>query len=259
MPVTSSISKAHFRMAPAELQELHKQLQELLEKGFIRPSHLPWGAPVLFVKNKDGSVRLCIDYRWLNKVTIKNKYPLPRVDDLFDQLKSASVFSKINLRSGCHQLKIKEEHIHKTAFRTGYGHYEFVVMPVGLTNALAAFMDMMNQVLDGFLDQFFIVFIDNILIYSRSKQEHEEHLQLALQTLKEHQLYAKFLKCEFWMDQVAFLGHVISKDGVMIDPTKLEAVKECRQSKNATEICRFLGLAGIIGSSLKGFPKSPFP
>ena len=225
VPGTSSISKAPYRMAPAELQELYKQLQELLEKGFIRPSHSPWGAPVLFVKKKDGSMRLCIDYRELNKVTIKNKYPLPRVDDLFDQLKGASVFSKIDLRSGYHQLKIKEEDIQKTAFRTRYGHYEFVVMPFGLTNAPAAFMDMMNRVFDGFLDRFVIVFIDDILIYSRSKEEHEEHLRLVLQTLKEHQLYAKFSKCEFWLDQVAFLGHVISKDGVMVDPTKVEAVK----------------------------------
>ncbi|KAL5545301.1 hypothetical protein UlMin_009085 [Ulmus minor] len=186
LPGTSPISKAPYRMAPAELRELQTQLQELLDKGFIRPSHSPWGAPVLFVKKKDGTLRMCIDYRELNKVTIKNRYPLPRIDDLFDQLKGASIFSKIDLRSGYHQLKIKEGDILKSAFRTRYGHYEFLVMPFGLTNAPAAFMDLMNRVFKEYLDKFVIVFIDDILIYSRSRDEHAEHLRVALQTLKEH-------------------------------------------------------------------------
>ncbi|KAL5559110.1 hypothetical protein UlMin_035321 [Ulmus minor] len=167
-------------MAPAELKELQLQLQELLEKGFIRPSHSPWGAPVLFVKKKDGTFRMCIDYRELNKMTIKNKYPLPRIDDLFDQLKGAAVFSKIDLRSGYHQLKIKESDVPKTAFRTRYGHYEFLVMPFGLTNAPAAFMDLMNRVFTEYLDKFIIVFIDDILIYSKNREEHEEHLRKEL-------------------------------------------------------------------------------
>ena len=182
-------------MAPAELKELQSQLKEMLDNGFIRPSHSPWGAPVLFVKKKDGSLCLSIDYRELNKVTVKNKYPLPRIDDLFDQLKGAKVFSKIDLRSGYHQLRIKDEDIPKTAFRTRYGHYEFTVMPFGLTNAPAAFMDLMNRVFRRHLDEFVIVFIDDILIYSKSPEEHEEHLRIVLQTLKENQLYAKFSKC----------------------------------------------------------------
>jgi hypothetical protein len=162
----------------------------LLDKGFIRPSNSPWGAPVLFVKKKDGTFCLCIDYRQLNKVIVKNMYPLPRIDDLFDQLKGARVFSKIDLRSGYHQLRIKEQDIQKTAFRTRYGHYEFLVMPFGLTNAPTMFMDLMNQVFRPYLDQYVVVFIDDILVYSNSHLEHEQHLRVVLQTLRENQLYA---------------------------------------------------------------------
>lgn len=166
LPQTAPVSKAAYRMAPAELKELQTQLQELLERGFIRPSHSPWGAPVLFMKKKDDTFRMCIDYRELNKVTIKNKYPLPMIDDLFNQLKGVVIFSKIDLRSGYHQLKIKEGDIPKTTFRIRYGHYEFLVMPFGLTNAPAAFIDLMNRIFRDYLDKFIIVFIDDILIYS---------------------------------------------------------------------------------------------
>ncbi|KAL3749910.1 hypothetical protein ACJRO7_010955 [Eucalyptus globulus] len=197
MPGTTPISKAPYQMAPTELKELKTQLQELLDKGFIRPSVSPWGAPVLFVKKKDGSMRLCIDYRELNKVTVKNKYPLPRIEDLFDQLQGAQVFSKIDLRSGYHQLKIKIDDVPKTAFRTRYGHYEFLVMPFGLTNAPAAFMDLMNRVFREYLDKFIVVFIDDILVYSKSLEEHKQHLRFVLQTLHEKKLYAKFSKCDF--------------------------------------------------------------
>ncbi|CAH9086750.1 unnamed protein product, partial [Cuscuta epithymum] len=212
-PGTKPISIPPYRMAPAELNELKTQLQELLDNGFIRPSHSPWGAPVLFVKKKDGTLRMCIDYRQLNKVTIKNRYPLPRIDDLFDQLRGATVFSKIDLRSGYHQLKIKEDDIPKSAFRTRYGHFEFLVMSFGLTNAPTAFMDLMNRVFHKYLDRFVIVFIDDILIYSKSEEEHEEHLILVLETLREKQLYAKFSKCEFWLKEIGFLGHVVSGSG----------------------------------------------
>ncbi|KAI3773867.1 hypothetical protein L1987_48406 [Smallanthus sonchifolius] len=180
-------------------KELSTQLQDLLDKGFIRPSSSPWGAPVLFFKKKDGTFRMCIDYRELNKVTIKNRYPLPRIDDLFYQLQGSSFCSKIHLRSGYHQLRVLDEDISKTAFRTRYGHYEFMVMPFGLTNAPAVFMDLMNRVCKPYLDQFVIVFIDDILIYSKNEEEHEGHLRLILEILKQEQLYAKFSKCEFWI------------------------------------------------------------
>ncbi|KAL0561248.1 hypothetical protein IC582_001670 [Cucumis melo] len=223
-PGTAPISRAPYRMAPAELKELKVQLQELLDKGFIRPSVSPWGAPVLFVKKKDGSMRLCIDYRELNKVTVKNRYPLPRIDDLFNQLQGATVFSKIDLRSGYHQLRIRDSDIPKTAFRSRYGHYKFIVMSFGLTNAPAVFMDLMNRVFKDFLDSFVIVFIDDILIYSKTEAEHEEHLHQVLETLRANKLYAKFSKCEFWLRKVTFLGHVVSSEGVSVDPAKIEAV-----------------------------------
>ena len=214
---------------------------------------------MLFVKKKDGTLRMCIDYRELNKITIKNKYPLPRIDDLFDQLKGASVFSKIDLRSGYHQLRIKEGDVPKTAFRTRYGHYEFLVMPFGLTNAPAAFMDLMNRVFKDYLDKFVIVFIDDILIYSKSKEEHEEHLKIALRILRQHQLYAKFSKCEFWLEKVHFLGHVVSKEGISVDPAKIEAVSKWPAPKNVIEVRSFLGLAGYYQRFVEGFAKIAAP
>ncbi|GKE29939.1 putative nucleotidyltransferase, ribonuclease H, partial [Tanacetum coccineum] len=240
------VARSPYRLAPSEMQELSSQLQELQDKGFIRPSHSPWGAPVLFVKKKDGSFRMCIDYRELNKLTVKNRYPLPRIDDLFDQLQGARYFSKIDLRSGYHQLRVHEEDISKTAFRTRYGHFEFTVMPFGLTNAPAVFMDLMNRVCKLYLDKFVIVFIDDILIYSRSKEEHEDHLRLVLELLRQEKLFAKFSKCEFWLQEVHFLGHVINQDGIHVDPSKIEAVKNWEAPTSPTEVRSFLGLAGSI-------------
>ena len=218
IPGTEPISIPPYRMAPAELRELKAQLEELLSKGFIIPSISPWGALVLFVKKKDGSLRLCINYRKLNRVTIHNQYPLPRIDELFDQLQGSRVYSKIDLRSGYHQLRVQENDVLKTAFRTRYGHYEFLVMPFELTNAPAAFIDLMNRVFQLYLDRFVIVFIDDILVYSGSSEEHSEHLRIVLQTLRERQLYAKLSKCQFWLDKVEFLGHVILAKGVSVDP-----------------------------------------
>nr|GFB55716.1 putative reverse transcriptase domain-containing protein [Tanacetum cinerariifolium] len=191
VPGAAPVARAPYRLAPSEMKELADQLQELTDKRFIRPSSLPWGAPVLFVKKKDGSFRMCIDYRELNKLTVKNRYPLPRIDDLFNQLQGSSVYSKIDLRSGYHKLRVQEEDILKTAFITRYGHYEFQVMPFGLTNASAVFMDLMN----------------------RDEKEHEEHLRQILKILKMKELYAKFSKCEFWIPKVQFLGHMIDSQG----------------------------------------------
>ncbi|GJV27749.1 putative reverse transcriptase domain-containing protein, partial [Tanacetum coccineum] len=199
MPGVAPVARTPYRLAPSEMKELSEKLQELSDKGFIRPSSSPWGAPVLFVKKKDGSFRMCIDYRELNKLTVNNRYPLPRIDDLFDQLEGSSIYSKIDLRSGYHQLRVREEDISKTAFRTQYGHYKFQVMPFGLTNAPAVFM---NRVCKPYLDKFVIVFIDDILIYSKNKNEHEEHLKAILELLKKEELYAKFSKCEFWIPKV---------------------------------------------------------
>jgi hypothetical protein len=213
----------------------------------------------LFVKKKDGSIRLCIDYHELNRVTIKNKYPLPRIDDLFDQLQGAQVFSKIDLRSGYHQLKIKSEDIPKTAFRTRYGHYEFLVMPFGLTNAPAVFMDLMNRVFHEYLDRFVIVFIDDILVYSKSLEEHEDHLRIVLQILRDKKLYAKLKKCEFWLNQVVFLGHVVSKDGITVDPSKIEAMVSWDRPTNVSEVRSFLGLAGYYRRFVEGFSRIAAP
>ncbi|GJV36698.1 putative reverse transcriptase domain-containing protein [Tanacetum coccineum] len=244
IPRATPVARAPYRLAPSEMQELSNQLQELADQGFIRPSTSPWGAPVLFVKKKDGSFRMCIDYRELNKLTVKNRYPLPRIDDLFDQLQGSSVYSKIDLRSGYHQLRVRDEDIPKTAFRTRYGHYEFQVMPFGLTNAPAVFMDLMNRVCKPYLDKFVIVFIDDILIYSRNKEEHANHLRIILELLKKEKLYAKFSKCDFWIHIVQFLGHLIDSQGLHVDPAKIEAVKNWTSPTTPTEIRQFLGLAG---------------
>ena len=241
------------RMAPVELQELKVQIQELLGKGFISPSTSPWGAPVLFAKKKDKTLHLCIDYRQLNRFTIKNRYPLPRIDDLFDQLRGARVYSKIDLRIGYHQLRVREADIPKTAFRTRYGHFEFTVMPFGLTNAPVASMDHMNRVFQPYLDQFVVVFVDDILIYSQSEVEHEDHLRIVLQLLRDHQLYAKFSKCEFWLAEVGFLGHMVSASGVSVDPGKVEAVMCWERPKSVFEIRSFLGLVGYYRRFIEDF------
>ncbi|GJT75290.1 putative nucleotidyltransferase, ribonuclease H [Tanacetum coccineum] len=244
IPGVMPVAKSPYRLTPTKMEELSNQLKELHDKGFIRPSSSPWGASVLFVKKKDGSFRMCIDYRELNKLTIKNHYPLSRIDDLFDQLQGSRYLSKIDLGSGYHQMRVHEDDIPKTAFRSRYGHFEFTVMPFELTNALAVFMDLMNRVCRPSLDKFVIVFIEDILIYSKTKQEHEMHLRLILDLLKKEKLYAKFSKCEFWLQEVQFLRHVLNSNDIYVDPGKIEVVKNWEAPKSPTEVLSFLGLAG---------------
>ncbi|KAA3486485.1 DNA/RNA polymerases superfamily protein [Gossypium australe] len=241
---TTLISIAPYRMAPTELKELKGQLQELTDRGFARSIFSPCGASVLFVKKKDGSLRLCIDYRQLNKVTIKNNYPLPRIDGLFDQLKGATVFSKIELRFGYYQLRAKESDVPKTTFKTRYGHYEFLVMPFGLTNAPAVFMDLMNRIFRPSLDRFVVVFIDDILVYSRDENEHANHLRIVLHTLREKQLYLR---------KVGFLGHIVSVKGIRVDRNKISTIINWKPPKNVSEVKSFLGLVGYYRRFVKGF------
>ncbi|GJR23182.1 putative reverse transcriptase domain-containing protein [Tanacetum coccineum] len=255
IPGAAPVARAPYRLAPSKMKKLSEQLQELSDKGFIRPSSSPWGAPVLFVKKKDGSFRMCIDYRELNKLTVKNRYPLLRIDDLFDQLQRSNLYSKIDLRSGYHQLRVREQDIPKTTFQTRYGHYKFQVMPFRLTNAPAVFMNLMNQVCKPYLDKFVIVFIDDILIYSKDKKEHEEHLKAILELLKKEKLYSKFSKCEFLILKVQFLGHVIDSRGIHVDPSKIESIKDWASPKTPTEIRQFLGLAGYYRRFIEGFLK----
>ena len=255
IPGTEPISIHPYRMAPAELRELKAQLEELLSKGFIRLSISPWGDLVLFVKKKYESFRLCIDYRQLNRVTIRNQYPLPRIDELFNQVQGSRVYSKIDLRSGYHQLRVWESDVPKTAFRTRYEHYEFLMMPFGLTNAPTSFIDLMNQVFQTYLDRLVIVFIDDILVHSGSPEEHSEHLRIVFQTSRERQLYAKLSKCQFWLDRVTFLGHVISVEGVSVDPQKIEAIISWKPPKNVSEVKSFLCLAGYYRKFVEGFSR----
>jgi hypothetical protein len=258
-PGTTPISKRPYRMPPAELAELKKQLQELLDKGFIRPSTSPWGCPALFVKKKDESLRLCIDYFPLNAVTIKNKYHLPRIDVLFDQLVRAKVFFKIDLRSGYHQIKIRASDISKTAFSTRYGLYEFLVISFGLTNALAYFMYLMNSVFMPELDKFVVVFIEDILVYSKNEKEHAGHLHVVLQRLREHRLYAKLSKCDFWLKEIKFLGHTMSQAGIVVDPDKVQEVMNWKPPTTVRQIRSFLGLAGYYRRFIPDFSRIAKP
>jgi hypothetical protein len=258
-PGTAPIAKAPYKMSPVELVELKIQLQDLQDKDFIRPSSSPWGCLALFVSKKDKDICLCVDYWPLNAVTIKNKYPLPCIDILFDQLVGAQVFSKIDLRFGYHQIKIRAKDIPKTDFSMRYRFYEYLVMSFGLTNASAHFMYLMNFVFIPELDKFVVVFIDDILVYSKSMEEHEEHLWVVLQRLQDHQLYAKFSKCEFWINKVSFLGHVISPEGIVVEPDKVRDVLDWKPPKSMHQVRSFLGLADYYRRFILNFSKIAKP
>ena len=209
------------------------------------------------MEKKNDTLRMCIDYRKINKVTMKNRYPLPKIEDLFDQLKGAGVFSKIDLRSRYYQLRVKDVDVSNTAFRTRYGHYEFLVMSFELTNAPTAFMDLMNRVFRPYVDQFVVVFIDDILVYSKDAQEHEHHMRIVMEMLRENKLYDKLSKCDFCLKEVSFLGHIVLAKGIRVDPIKIEVVVNWKPPRNVTEVRSFLGLAGYYRRFVKGFSVIP--
>ena len=235
------------------MNELTTQLEGFIAKGHVRPSKSPFGAPVLFVKKKDGTRRMCFDYRGLNKITIKNRYPLPRIEELLDRLHGAKYFSKLDLRSGYHQVRIAEGDEHKTAFRTRYGHYEFTVLPFGLTNAPATFMHLMQEIYRPYLDKSVLVFLDDVLIYSKTKAEHKIHCREALTVLRNAKLYAKMSKCEFFKERIDFLGHTVSAAGISMNSFKVDAIRDWPAPTSVPEMRSFLGLAGYYRKFVKGF------
>ena len=252
-------SRPTYRLSYVETDELKKQLADLSAKGFIKPSTSPFGAPVLFVHKKEGTLRLCVDYRALNKITIKNRYPLPRIEELMDRLAGAQYFSKIDLYSGYHQIRIKKEDTHKTAFRTRYRHYEFLVLPFGLMNAPATFMTLMNDIFREHLDDFVIIYLDDILIYSKTKEEHLQHVRLVLKTLRKHHLYAKAKKCELIRRKVEYTGHYISADGIAVDPRNITTIRDWPAPTNPSEVRSFLGLASYYRKFVQGFSATATP
>ena len=223
-------------MSHTELDEIKKQVEKLLHMSFVRPSKSPWASPVLFASKKDGSLRFCVDYRALNRFTVKNSYPLPRIDMLMDQIGGAKYFSTIDLRSGYHQMRISEENIPKTAFSTRYGHYEYTVVPFGLTNAPAAFMSITNDVFRDYTDSFVMVYLDDILIYSNSWSEHLQHIKLVLNRLRKHKLYAKPSKCAFGVQEVEYLGFVLRAGKITMNPNKTIAIEVCERPTNKREL-----------------------
>jgi hypothetical protein len=259
MPGVAPPAKAPYRMSHEELKELKVQLEELLPKGYIKPSKSSYGALVLFVHKKDGTLRMCVDYRVFNKATVKNRYPLPRIDDLFDRLSRVKVFSRIDLRLGYYQIRIAEGDEEKTACRIRYGSYEFLVMPFGLTNAPATFCTFMNDMFREWLDDFVIVYIDDILIYSSFLEEHEEHLCKVFQRLKENKLYAKLEKCEFRVTEMEFLGHRITQEGLMMDDHKVKAILDWEPPKSVPALRSFLRLASYYCKFIKNFAKIATP
>ena len=242
-----------YRMSPLELKEVHRQLEEMLESGWIRPSTSRFGAPILFARKKDGSLRMCVDYRELNKITRKNRYPLPRIDELLDNLHGATVFTSLDLYKGYHQVRIKDEHVERTAFRTRFGLFEYTVMPFGLTNAPATFMNMMNDVLRPYLDKFVVVYLDDILIFSRTPEEHTQHLRLVFEALRKYDLRLQLRKCSFGRSEVTFLGHNVSRDGIKPEPAKVAAVKDWPLPRNLKEIRSFLGFTNYYRRFVRNY------
>ena len=258
-PGSTPPSRSTYRMSTAELTVLRKQLTELQERGFIRPSKSPYGAPILFVKKKNGELRMCMDYRALNKLTIKNKSQMPRQDELMDRLRGAKWFTKLDLQSGYHQVRIHPDDVEKTAFNTRYGHFEFNVLPFGLTNAPATFQALMNSIFADFVDVFVIVYLDDVLIFSRTLEEHRVHVRKVLERLRQHKLYASRDKCEFGRQSIHFLGHVVSKDGIGMESSKLNEIRQWPVPKNVEDVRAFLGLTGYYRKFIHKFSQIAAP
>ena len=253
------VAKPAFRLSPAEMDELKKQLSLLLEKGLVRPSVSPWGAPVLFAPKKDGGLRMCLDYRALNKLTVKNKCPIPRIDEIFDRLQGAQHFTSLDLRSGYYQIRMRDTDIPKTCIRTRYGSFEFLVMPFGLTNAPSTFQAVMNDVFREYLDDFVMVYIDDILIFSRTEEDHFRHVKLILTRLRQHKLFAKLSKCEFNRASLPFLGHVVGQNGVEMQQSKVQALAAWPRLTTVTEVQSFLGLANYYRRFIRDFARISAP
>jgi len=249
------IAKRPYRLSFAEQQELHKQIQELLDQGYIRPSTSPWGSPVLFVKKKDGTMRLCVDYRALNDATVKDTFPLPLIDDIMNDTHGAKIFSKIDLAQAYHQIRMKDSDISKTAFTTKNGSYEYTVMPFGLCNAPSVFQRAITQALEGLIGITCVAYLDDILIYSKNEEQHDKHVREILDRLRANKLFAKPEKCLFFKESMGFLGHIISKDGIKTDPAKLEAIKNWPVPKSKSDVRSFLGLSGYYRRFIKDYSK----
>jgi len=249
------IAKRPYRLSFTEQQELHRQIQELLDQGYIRPSTSPWGSPVLFVKKKDGTMRLCVDYRALNDATVKDTFPLPLIDDIMNDTHGAKIFSKIDLAQAYHQIRMKDSDISKTAFTTKNGSYEYTVMPFGLCNAPSVFQRAITQALEGLIGITCVAYLDDILIYSKTEEQHNIDIRAILDRLRANRLYAKPEKCLFFKDSVEFLGHIISKDGIKTDPTKIEAIQNWPIPKSKTDVRSFLGLSGYYRRFIRDYSK----